>query len=92
MIHGTITDAATGVSISNASVTCEQHSYTAPTPCSGTVPTNADGTYVFNNVFFHDTDTITLTVQANGYQTQKFSTNSFTTNDWKLDLKLDHLP
>lgn len=92
MIHGTITDASTGAPIQNASVSCEQHSYTNATPCSGTVLTNANGEYAFNNVFFHDTDTITLTVQATGYQTQKYSTNSFTTNDWKLDLKLDRLP
>jgi hypothetical protein len=92
MIHGTITDAATGAPISNASITCEQHSYTAAVPCSGTVLTNANGEYAFNNVFFHDTDTITITVQATGYQPQLFSTNSFTTNDWKLDLKLDRLP
>lgn len=92
MIHGTISDAATGAPIANASITCEQHSYSAATPCSGTVTTNADGEYAFNNVFFHDTDTITITVQSTGYQTQLFSTNSFTTHDWKLDLKLDRLP
>jgi hypothetical protein len=92
MVHGTITDAATSAPISNASVTCEQHSYTGATPCSGTVQTNVNGEYAFNNVFFHDTDTITITVQASGYQTQKYSTNSFTISDWKLDLKLDRLP
>ena len=92
MIHGKITDAATGAPIVNAAVTCEQHSYTSASPCSGTVLTNADGTYAFNNVFFHDTDTIKITVQATGYQMQEFSWSSFTTNDFPLDLALSPTP
>lgn len=88
MVHGKVTDAATGAPISNASVICEQHSYTSATPCSGTLLTNADGEYAFNNVFFHDTDTIKITVQATGYQTQEISRTSFTTNDLPLDLAL----
>ncbi len=89
MIHGTITDASTGAPILNAVVTCEQHSYTSAPPCSGTVLTNADGTYAFNNVFFHDTDTIKIMVQATGYQSQEFSRFAFTTNDFPLDLALN---
>src|SRR6266498_3457600 len=92
MIHGKITDAATGAPILNAAVTCEQHSYTSASPCSGTALTNADGTYAFNNVFFHDTDTIKITVQATGYQMQEFSWSSFTTNDFPLDLALSPTP
>ncbi len=92
MIHGKIIDAATVAPISNASVTCEQHSYTSSSPCSGTVLTNSDGTYAFNNVFFHDTDTIKIIVQAAGYQSQVVSKTSFTTNDLLLDLALSPTP
>ncbi len=88
MIHGKVTNASTGAPISNASVICEQHSYTSATPCSGTVLTNANGEYAFNNIFFHDTDTIKITVQAAGYQTQEISKTSFTTNDLPLDIAL----
>jgi hypothetical protein len=89
LIHGKVTDAATGAPISNASVVCEQHSYTSATPCSGTVLTNSNGEYAFDNVFFHDTDTIWITVQATGYQTQQISKTSFTTNDLPLDITLN---
>jgi hypothetical protein len=89
LIHGKVTDAATGAPISNASVVCEQHSYTSATPCSGTVLTNSNGEYAFNNVFFHDTDTIWITVQTTGYQTQEISKTSFTTNDLPLDVTLN---
>lgn len=92
MIHGTITDTTTGTPILNATVTCEQHSYTSVTPCSGTVLTNADGTYAFNNVFFHDTDTIKIKVEATGYQSQEFSRSAFTTNDFPLDIALSPKP
>ena len=92
MIHGTITNATTGAPILNAAVTCEQHSYTSASPCLGTVLTNADGTYAFNNVFFHDTDTIKIKVQATGYQAQEFSRSAFTTNDFPLDLALSPTP
>ncbi len=50
--------------------------------------TNANGEYAFNNIFFHDTDTIKITVQAAGYQTQEISKTSFTTNDLPLDIAL----
>jgi hypothetical protein len=92
IIHGTITDASTGAPISNATVTCEQHTYTSATPCSGIVLTNANGEYAFNHVFFHDTDTIKITAQATGYQTQEFSWSAFTTNDFPLDLALTRTP
>lgn len=92
LVHGRITNAATGEPISNASVTCDHYSYHPVSACSGTVLTNANGEYAFNNVFFHDTDTIQITVQANGYQPQEFSRSAFTMNDMALNLALTPTP
>lgn len=92
MIHGKVSDGSTGAPIMNASVTCEQHSYTSASPCTGTVLTNANGEYAFNNVFFHDTDTIKITVQATGYQTREISSTAFTINDLALDIALSSTP
>jgi hypothetical protein len=93
-IHGKITDAVTGVPVAGATVTCEHHSYTSPPSalCSGFVTTDKDGNYVFQRVFFHDTDTIKLTVQAEGYQSQEISQSSFTTNDMETNITLQPLP
>lgn len=88
-IHGKVTDAATGAPIANATVTCEQHSYTPSTPCSGSSTTSADGSYIFNTVYFHDTDTIKLTVQATGYQTKEVTQSFFTFNDWEANITLN---
>jgi hypothetical protein len=92
MVHGKITDVVTGAPISNASITCEHHSYTSSQLCSGTVLTNQNGEYTFNNVFFHDTDTIEVTVQASGYETITVGWNLFTINDMKADVALYRTP
>ena len=93
-IHGKVIDAATGASIAGATVICEHHSYTstAPALCSGSVITNADGLYVFERVFFHDTDTIKLIVQATGYQDHETLMTSFTFPDIETNLSLNPLP
>jgi hypothetical protein len=91
-IHGRITDATTGTPIAGAIVTCEHHSYTSPATCSGTVKTDAEGIYIFENVFFHDTDTIKLTIQATGYQPQEITQSSFTLNDMERNFPLAQTP
>jgi len=91
-IHGRITDAATGNPIAGVTVTCEHHSYTSPLPCSGSVVTNADGFYVFETVFFHDTDTIRLTVLGAGYHLREFTQSAFTANDMEKDFSLAPAP
>lgn len=91
-IHGKVTDAASGAPIVGAQVTCEHHSYTSPYPCSGTALTNADGTYAFNNIFFHDTDTIKLTVLAPGYQNQDLTQASFTQPGLEANIFLKRFP
>ena len=92
MIHGTITDAVTGAPISDATVICEQHSYTFSPLCLGTLGTPTSGIYAFNNVYFHDTDTITIRVVAAGYETKEVSRTAFTTNSWEANIALNKTP
>jgi hypothetical protein len=87
-IEGRIVDAVTGAPVSGAHVTCAHSSYTSPAPCGGTATTNEDGIYFFINVFFHDTDTIKLTVEAAGYQPQEFSQTEFTTSSMEANFSL----
>jgi hypothetical protein len=89
-VHGKITDVNTGAPIAGAMVTCEHHSYVsiAPALCSGSVVTNADGSYIFEHVFFHDTDSIDVTVQAAGYQPVGSGSRRFTINDMEANIGL----
>jgi hypothetical protein len=91
-VHGLVTDAVTGKVIIGATVTCEHSSYTSPSRCSGSMETGIPGVYIFQKVFFHDTDTIKLTVSAPGYKSQEFTQNSFTINDLKVNFILVPLP
>lgn len=91
-IHGKITNAITGLPVPGAAVTCEQHSYASSATCSGTTLTNAEGGYVFENIYFHDTDTINLAVQAAGYQPAQVSNTAFTTSDLEANIALNPLP
>lgn len=91
-VHGIVTDAVTGEAIAGAMVTCEHNSYTSPAPCSGSAVTSAVGIYIFERIFFHDTDTIKLTITAPGYQPQEFTQTAFTTNDMMVVFSLVPLP
>src|SRR5262245_6425787 len=63
-VFGIVTDTVTGAPIAGASVTCEHSSFTSPEDmrCNQSTVTDQDGKFLFENIFFHDTDTITLTV------------------------------
>jgi hypothetical protein len=89
-IHGVVTDATTGQPIANALVTCEHNSYTTEINmlCAGGIYTDVNGAFVYPRIFFHDTDTIKLTVTAQGYQSQDYTQNSFTTNDLSVNFPL----
>ena len=87
-VHGVVADAVTGIAIAGATVTCEHSSYTAQANCSGSQVTGIPGIFIFQQVFFHDTDRIKLTVTAPGYQPQEFSQNFFTTNDLAVNFTL----
>jgi len=93
-VHGVVADAITGMAIPNATVTCAHSSYTSKPPftCSGSFVTGIPGVFVFQKVFFHDTDTIKLTVTAPGYQPQEFTQSAFTTNDLMVTFSLTPLP
>jgi len=91
-IHGMILDSVTHAPVGGAIVSCEHHSYTSPVTCSGTTTTNVDGIYIFDTVFFHDTDTVKLTVQANGYQEFEYTQNFFSRNDLEANISVTRLP
>lgn len=91
-IHGKVTDSLRGTPIEGAVITCEHHSFTSPATCSGTATTDVDGIYKFENVYFHDTDTIKLTVQATGYQTQEITNGFFTMAGLEMDVMLNAVP
>ncbi|HET9908051.1 MAG TPA: carboxypeptidase regulatory-like domain-containing protein [Anaerolineales bacterium] len=91
-IHGKVTDDVTGAPIAGAVITCEHHSFTSPATRSGTAMTDANGMYKFENVYFHDTDTIKLTVQATGYQTQEISSAFFRMAELEANVTLNRDP
>ena len=91
-IQGRIIDAVSGAPIAGAAVICEHRSYTSPATCSGTATTNANGLFVFENIFFHDTDTLKLYVEAVGYRSQEISQASFTSADVEVNFSLDPVP
>lgn len=87
-VNGTITNANTGAPIAGAVVTCSHTAYNPTSTCSGTRTTGADGTYVFSNVFFHDTDRITVSVSASGYVSQTTMKTPFTTPNMTANFAL----
>jgi len=91
-IHGKIVDAVTGAPIAGAVAACAHTSYTSPAACSGSATTNAQGIYNFGNVFFHDTDTVKLIVQATGYKEFEYTQNFFSRNDLEANISLTRLP
>ncbi len=87
-VHGKVIDGVTSLPIEGATIKCEHSSYTSPSLCKGITTTNADGIYSFDRVFFHDTDRITLFVEATGYTPLRFEQSFFTRADFRADLKL----
>jgi hypothetical protein len=87
-VYGKITDGASNLPIEGATVKCEHFSYTSPYLCNGVTTTNEDGVFAFLPVFFHDTDSITLRVEAPGYIPLKFEQKFFTQPKFQVDLGL----
>lgn len=88
-VYGRITNGATNDPIDGATVRCEHFSYTSPYLCNGITTTNSDGIYAFTTVFFHDTDRITLIVEAPGYIPLRFEpTSALTRPEFHADLGL----
>lgn len=91
-VTGTVIDSITGYPIPGAVVHCAHVTFFPQSLCSGQVTTAEDGTFRFENIFFHDTDTITLEVEANGYLTREVSSPFFTQAGWIATINLDPIP
>ncbi len=87
-VHGKLTDALSGLPIQNASIQCQHHSYTSPQPCQGTTTSDENGEFAFEPVFFHDTDQIILTIQADGYQDYEYREDFFTSAELTAEIAL----
>jgi hypothetical protein len=87
-IYGRIIDGITTAPIDGAIVKCEHFSYTSPYLCNRVTTTNSNGLYVFTDIFFHDTDQITLIVEAPGYTPLRFEQSFFTQAELHADLGL----
>lgn len=87
-VHGVIRDATTFLPIEGATVHCGHSSYVVEYRCQGVTTTNVDGLYSFTPVFFHDTDRITLIVEAPGYEILHFEESSFSHAELHADLAL----
>ena len=89
-ISGKVTDSETGARIAGAKVTCKHFSYTSKESdrCNRNTTTDQEGSFLFENVFFHDTDTITLIVEATGYKPTTLKYASFTQPVLEADIQL----
>jgi len=89
-ISGKVTDSVNGTPIAGAMVTCKHFSYTSKESdrCNRSTTTDQEGNFLFEKVFFHDTDTITLIVEANGYQPVSLKYASFTQPLLEADIQL----
>jgi hypothetical protein len=87
-VYGVIADGLTNLPIEDATVRCRQTSYTSPAPCDAVTTTNSEGVYSFSPVFFHDTDRITLIVEAPGYIPLEFKQEWFAQPEFHADLGL----
>lgn len=87
-VYGVIIDANTNQPLAGIEVRCEQYTYIAGYPCAGITTTDANGVYSFGPVFFHDSDTIKLIVEAPGYEPLEFTDGPFTRPDAQINLGL----
>ena len=90
-VYGIIRDGVTNLPLDGATVTCVHSSYISQFPCNGITITNSDGIYAFTSVFFHDTDNITLLVEAPSYAPLRFEQAFFTRPEFHADLSLSPL-
>lgn len=66
-VYGSIVDGFSGLPLEGATLTCEHSSTVSLYLCNGVTTTNSEGMYYFTDVYFHESDQITLTVEARGY-------------------------
>jgi Carboxypeptidase regulatory-like domain len=89
-ISGKVIDLVSDAPIAGAKVTCKHFSYTSKESdrCNRSTTTDQQGSFLFENVFFHDTDTITLIVEATGYNPTTLKYASFTQPVLEADIQL----
>ncbi|HTX92245.1 MAG TPA: carboxypeptidase-like regulatory domain-containing protein [Anaerolineales bacterium] len=87
-VAGKVVDGANGNPVMGALVSCSQVSYFPQVLCDGQTVTGADGSFAFDPVFFHDTDTITVQVKAPGYAAQTVQTNFFNMPGMSVNFEL----
>src|SRR5919109_1956960 len=87
-VYGTIVDGITGLPLEGATVRCEQISYASRYLCNGVTTTDSEGKYIFNEIFFHDTDRIILIVEAPSYTPLRFEESFFTRAEFNTNLGL----
>jgi hypothetical protein len=89
-ISGKVTDSVMDTPIAGATVTCKHFSYTSKESdrCNRSRTTDQKGSFLFENVFFHDTDTITLIIRAEGYNSTSIKYASFTRPVLEADIQL----
>ncbi len=89
-VYGKVTDSVTGAPIAGATVTCEHSSYTSNEAerCNRSATTDQDGIFLFETILFHDTDRITLTIDAAGYNTTTVKQESFTQPIFEANIQL----
>ena len=89
-ISGKVTDSVSGAPVAGATVTCKHFSYTSKESdrCNRITTTDQEGNFLFENVFFHDTDTIALIVEAAGYKPASMKYASFTQPRLEADIQL----
>lgn len=91
-ISGVILDAASGLPVPGAVVECTHVSYTVPEEarCNRVTATQENGGFVFQQIQFHDTDQISLTVTAEGYDIQTIQQTGFTAPDLTVSIQLNY--
>lgn len=77
-IRGTVRG-SNGKSIVGATVRCSHFAYNPRVSCSGTQTTDADGAFTFGLVSLHDTDQVTIRVEASGYPRQEIKRTGYET-------------
>jgi carboxypeptidase family protein len=89
-ISGKVTDSVSGAPIAGATVACKHFSYTSKESdrCNRNTTTDQNGSFLFEKVFFHDTDTITLIVEASRYKPVSLKYASFTQPVLEADIQL----
>jgi hypothetical protein len=87
-VTGHVNDAITGEPIPGAIVTCEHFSYKSPALCQGSTTTDANGDFVFEYVFFHDTDRMTIRAEAPNFVSQTYTQEFFTQPEFYTNLYL----